>query len=77
MKEFLYDVQYKYLRSQGASVVTANRYKRGTTATVTGVKMWLDEWSKNIAEIYDRDAEDILLGLSKSKKSLEEIEALY
>jgi len=74
VREFTWDVQYKYLRSQGASVVTAKRFMRGTIDSVESVTKWIDEWSKNLAFKHDRPEEMIRLGLAKSRKSIEEIE---
>ena len=74
VRGYAWDVQYKYLRSQGASVVTAKRFMRGTIDTVDSVTKWIDEWAKNLAFKHDRPEEMIRLGLAKSRKSIEEIE---
>ena len=77
VREFAWNVQYQHLRYEGASVTMAKRFMRGTIETIDSVVNWIDEWSANIARIYNRSPEEIRLGLAKSKRSIEDIETAY
>jgi len=70
-------VQYRYLREAGASTITANRFKNASVTRIEEVRDWHDRMTKYIADVYDKDEDAIRFGLSRTDKSIEEIEERY
>lgn len=70
-------VQYRHLRESGASTITANRFKNASLVRIEEVRTWHNDMTKYIADVYGKDEDSIRFGLSRTKRSVEDIESLY